>query len=125
MKKTLIAILSLFTIMSLTTFVYAADFVNASAGAKITITGGTTAGPDLEFTPSPSTLMSASTSPTDFTITAASSKTTDENGIEYGLDSSTSDVYQQVQATTGAVTVTDSATTLPGSFTTKAGVTSP
>jgi len=115
MKKIIIAILSLFMAMSFATFAVATAITTTAGGAAVAITnaGGPGGGPTLSFTPSPSTVMSTFTSPTQFTITAASKKTTTANGIEYGIDSDTSVIYQKVQAADGAVTATTSAATLP------------
>ena len=130
MKKIRIAILALFMIMSLSTMAISAECNNGTGGA-VTISGGTTAGPDLIFRPSPSTLISAYTSDTNYTIIAASDKTTGSDtatppsGIEYGIDSDTSAMYQMVQAKTDAVTATTSATALPDGFTDKAGNAAP
>jgi hypothetical protein len=120
MKKIIIALLSLFMIVSFTTM--------ASAGGPLTNTAGATlslpdsgAGPGITFSPSPSTLLSAWTSATNFTLISASSKTTTDNGIEYGIDSDSNTIYQKIQATDSAVTATTSATALPAGFKDKAG----
>ena len=127
MKKTTIAILSLFMTMSFATMALAATTVTTETGGEdvaIANDTGPGAGPTLTFTPSPSTLMSITTDATNFTIIAASSKTTggtSGNGIEYGIDSGEAAVYQMVQATAEKVTATDSATILPDTFEDKAG----
>jgi len=127
MKKITIAIMSLFMIMSFSTIVSAAASAdNNGTGGSLTVDGSVGAGPDLTFNPSPSTLVSVFTSATNYTLITASSKTTTSTGIEYGLDSDTSVVYQKVQATDSAVTAATSATALPGSdFKDKAGTTAP
>jgi len=128
MRKITIAIISLFMILSLTAMASAAEWNNSTAGDTVTITssGGTICpGPNFTFDPSPSTLMSVSTSATNFTIIATSSKITTSTGIEYGIDSDTSVVYQKTQATQGEVTSTTSATALPSGFTDKSGNTAP
>jgi hypothetical protein len=128
MRKITIAIISLFMVLSFTAMASAAESHNSTAGATVTITssGGTTCpGPNFTFDPSPSTLMSVFTSATNFTIIAASSKTNTTTGIEYGLDSDTSVVYQKTQATAGHVTSTTSANALPSGFKDKAGNTAP
>jgi len=113
MKKMIIAIVSLFMIMSFITLASAATVTatSASGGAAITL-ADSGAGPGVTFNPSPSTLISAATNATLFTITAASSKTTTANGIEYGVISGSNAMYQMTQAADNAVT----ASTTPGSL---------
>lgn len=119
--------MSLFTMMifASTALAAGADDNGTAGGDVLTITGGTTAGPALTFTPSPSTLITVFTAPTEFTATAASAKTTMANGIEYGIDSDTSDMYQMVQGADNDVTDADAADALPSTFETKAGVAAP
>ena len=113
MKKMIIAILSLFMIMSFVTLASAATARTTSGGAAITL-ADSGAGPGVTFNPSPSTVMSVATSATNFTIIGASSKTTEDNGIEYGVISGSNAMYQMTQANGGAVTATTS--TAPGSL---------
>ena len=115
MKKMIIAILSLFMIMSFVTLASAATVTatSASGGAAITL-ADSGAGPGVTFNPSPSTVMSVATSATNFTIIGASSKTTEDNGIEYGVISGSNAMYQMTQANGGAVT--DTTSTAPGSL---------
>ena len=129
MRKITIAIISLFMVLSFTAMASAAESHNSTAGAtvKINSSGGTTCpGPPLTFNPSPSTVMSVSTTATAFTIIAASSKTTTKDtGIEYGLVSGESAVYQRTQENPGEVTDAPTAGTLPSDFKDKAGNTAP
>jgi len=129
MRKITIAIISLFMVLSFTAMASADQNVTTDtpgATVKIKSSGDTTCpGPDLTFNPSPSTVMSVSTTATAFTIIAASSKTNTTTGIEYGLDSDTSVVYQKTQTTAGAVTPTTSANALPSGFKDKSGKTAP
>jgi len=126
MKKMIIAIMTVFLIMSFTTMVSAEVQTSSSAGAGITFAASNTSGPSITYTPSPSSLVSAFTSATAFTITGGSGKTTTSNGIEYGVVSSENAMYQRVQATSNTVTAADSATSLPGSnWKDKAGNTAP
>lgn len=78
-----------------------------------TVTAGTCPGPNLTYTPSPSTLMSSTSIATAYTITAASSKTDTDNGMEYGILSTSEGYFQRKQATDNDVTPTDDATALP------------
>ncbi len=121
MNKIVMALLSLCMIMAFNTTAFA--YTNA-AGAAITIGDGAGSAPTLVFTPSPSSLMEVLTSATNFAGTAASSKTTggaNGNGIEYGILSTTSIMYQMVQADDGALTSPDDEEGLPGTFVTKGG----
>ena len=125
MRKITIAIISLFMVLSFTAMASAAESHNSTAGATVTIDSSNCPGPNLTFNPSPSTVMSVSTTATAFTIIAASSKTNKDTGIEYGLVSDTSVVYQKTQTTAGAVTPTTSANALPSGFKDKSGKTAP
>ncbi len=126
MRKITIAIISLFMVLSFTAMASAAENHNSTAVAAVTINKSSTCpGPPLTFNPSPSTLMSFSTTATAFTIIAASSKTNKDTGIEYGLVSDTSVVYQKTQTTAGKVTDAPTAGTLPSDFKDKAGNTAP
>ena len=86
------------------------------SGGTLTITTPTAAcpGPDMLYTPSPSTVMAAFTSDVAYAITAVSSKTDTENGMEYGILSSNEGYFQRAQTTTTVVAPTV-ATSLPGS----------
>jgi len=127
MRKITIAIISLFMVLSFTAMASAAENHNSTAVAAVTINKSSTCpGPPLTFNPSPSTVMSFSTTATAFTIIAASSKTTKKNtGIEYGLVSGESAVYQRTQENPGEVTDAPTAGTLPSGFKDKAGNTAP
>ena len=121
MKKITIAILSLCMVISFTTMALATGAENNSTGGTLTIVSDT--GPGLTFNPSPSTVMSSFTSGTEYTIIAASSKTTADNGIEYGVVSSSNSVYQMKQATKEVCQT--AAATLPTGFKDKAGTGAP
>lgn len=126
MKKIMIAILGLFMIMSFATMVSAETQTGTTSSRSLTFAASNTPGPPITFTPSPSTLMSVTTSDVAFSITAASSKTTTDTGLEYGILSSSNAVYQMAQAANNAVTATTSATALPStSFQDKDGNTAP
>jgi len=113
MKKIIIAILGFFVIISFTTPVSADEATTGTIGAEITITAAGT-GPDMSFTPSPSTIISTFTSDTTYTITTGSTKAGD-NCIEYGIISTDNNMYQREVATSGSVAAATSATALPGS----------
>ena len=128
MRKITIAIISLFMVLSFTAMASAdQNDTTTTGGATVTINKSSTCpGPRLTFNPSPSTVMSFSTTATAFTIIAASSKTTKKNtGIEYGLVSGESAVYQRTQENPGEVTDAPTAGTLPSDFKDKAGNTAP
>jgi len=130
MKKIIITLLSLSMVMFFSGMASATDASQADDGTlSITSSGGTTCpGPSIAFTPSPSTLMDAATSATNFTIIAASSKTTggaSGNGIEYGIDSDTNVLYQKVQVADGAVSACTDEDTLPSGFIDKSGNAAP
>ena len=119
MKKNIMIIVYALMLSFVSTMVFAGNTAApapADAGNPITILGtsATCPGPSLTFTPSPATLISASTSGTAFTITSASGKTTTANGIEYGILSSRNQMYQRIQTTDNDVTDTASAIALPG-----------
>jgi len=99
MKKIIIAMISLFMIISFTTIVSATTVTTTTGGAAVAIGS-------ITFNPSPSTVMSVTTIDDEFVITSASAKTTTDNGIEYGIDSSSNALYQKTQETDGAVTAT-------------------
>lgn len=120
MKKIIITMMSLFMIMSFSTMAIAVESSQEKAGTPVLIGTAGVLGGVLSYSPSPSTLMSVFTSPIQFTATSASSKTTglstapnSPTGIEYGIDSDLTAVYQKIQAVTGSVTATTSAVTLP------------
>ena len=122
MKKIIIAIMSLFMIMSFATMAAAGATAETSTGGADVVIGGTSdTGGALTYNPSPSTLMSVQSSATSFTVISASSKTTTDTGIEYGIKSSETDIFQMRQATDYDVTTPTSATVLGGSFKDKAG----
>ena len=122
MKKIIIAIMSLFMIMSFATMAAAGPAAETTTGGADVVIGGTSdTGGALTYNPSPSTVMSVKSLATSFTIISASSKTTTTTGIEYGIKSSETDVFQMRQATDGEVSTPTSATELGGTFTDKAG----
>ena len=105
MKKNVIAIICAIMLSFVSTMAFAGAITSASAGASVALTDSG-AGPGLTFTPSPSSFVSVFASDTAFTITSASAKTTTDNGIEYGILSSSNAMYQQVQAEDRTVTAT-------------------
>ncbi|MBT6338859.1 MAG: hypothetical protein HOJ48_06135 [Desulfobacula sp.] len=110
MKKYTIIIMSLFMIILFSSGAYALTADTSTGGATVTLTSSSSSRADLTFTPSPSTVMSAVTSATAYTVIGASSKTTTSTGIEYSLISGSAVVYQKVQATTNDVTDVTSGT---------------
>ncbi len=122
MKKIMTLIFALFIVASFSTAAIAEDVDGASSGGAITFNATNTSGPAVTYTPSPSTIIAASTSDVAYAITSASGKTDTDNGIEYGILSSSEQIYQRTQATANDVTATTSATALPGtSWKDKAG----
>ena len=130
MKKNIIAIICAIMLSFVSTIAFAGTTTaQTKAGDPITVDGSTNtcAGPNLSFTPSSSTLISATTSDTEYTVTSASSKTTKATGMEFGIDSSSNAMYQKQQAVDNAITDTDSAAILPtpANWKNKAGNTAP
>jgi len=97
--------MSLFMIAFFTTMAAATTpYVNTAAGDSVECSDSSGGGAGFTFNPSPSTWVSAKTSATAFTVITVSSKTTTTTGIEYGIKSSETDVFQRQQtaATTTA-----------------------
>lgn len=127
MKKIIITMISLFMIMAFTSIASATNTpTGTTGGGDAVVLTDTGAGSGFTFNPSPSTVMSVYVITTtdlegaNFCLISASVKTTTENGIEYGIDSDSSDIYQRVQATDNIVTPTTSGLVLPTDFRDKA-----
>ncbi|WP_300460961.1 hypothetical protein [Desulfobacula sp.] len=103
-----------------------ASVATTTGGTTLTIAANTTTGTDaFNFTPSPSTLLAIETTPLAFALTSASTKTTTDNGVMYGVLSSASPVYELAQAADGALTAPTSATSLGSDWKDKSGNTAP
>jgi len=81
-----------------------------SGGTAISIGTGTNT---LDFTPSGNTILQFNTTPTAYTIGAASKKTDEKNGIEYAMVSDKNGYYQHAQTDEGAITTATAAGTAP------------
>lgn len=120
MKRYMIIVLGILISMSLSASVFAGNYdMEAAEGSndeKKVLEIGTAEdnGGILTYTPSPSTIMACSTTKSAYTITSASKKTTEDNGVEYGIISADEGYYQRKQADSYKVEKTDSATKLPG-----------
>lgn len=113
-KKNIAIIFGVFFCVGLSSTAFAAAVTQSGGTLTITTPTATCPGPDLVYTPSPSSLMSACSSSTAYTITAASSKTDTNNGMEYGIRSINEGYFQRKQVEANKVEATTSDTTLPG-----------
>ena len=104
MKIIITALINFMFVISFVSITFAENNIDNDTGGVLTIPGTSSPGPDLSFTPSPSSLISVSTGAMAFTITSASSKTTTDNGIEYRVLSNDPNIYQKSQATNNVVT---------------------
>ncbi|MBC8551145.1 MAG: hypothetical protein H8D23_15985 [Candidatus Brocadiales bacterium] len=103
MKKIYIIPLALFFLSTITSNVFAAavEVIAANPGDQITIVGGTSPGGDLDFNPSPGTLMGASTEDdgSAFAVNAISSGALAAGeGIEYGMAFDSNQVFKTPRA---------------------------
>ena len=121
MKKYIMVIIFALMLSFVSTMAFADAVTSGSVGAAITMTDAV--GPDLVFTPSPSTFISVWVADTTFTIVSHSGKTDSTNGIDYGILSTNNAMFQRQQtADASTATPASSATALPGSgWTDKAG----
>lgn len=130
MKLFKIAIICIAMTAMMAPMAFSGSSSTSSGGDKITITGGSTVtgNPDLNFTPSPTTIMSWATSDISYAVTGVSTKTDAKNGKQYGVVAGESPVYEHaVTVSSGAVDLTDpsSETSLGSGWKDKAGNSAP
>lgn len=122
MRKIKITLIALFMVMSFATLALSENPVTTTTGGE-ELNIGSSGSRILDFTPSPSTVMSVYTEKTVYTIIGASAKTTEDNGIEYGAVYDTNSMYQREQE---ADNICDAAEALlPSDFKNKAGTSPP
>lgn len=117
MRKITSVIIGLFMVISFSTIASAETQTSASSGAAVTFaaSSATCPGPTITYTPSPSTIISATTSDIAFAITSGSTKAA-ANAIEFGILNTDPGMYQRTIADTSTYVPapTTSATALPG-----------
>ncbi len=121
MKKIIIAILALFMVVSFTTIATAETDATTTGGEALELAGTNDPGPAFSFSPSPSTIMAVDTGENTYAATSASIRTTTDTGIEYGVLSTSNDMFQMAQAADNAVQAPTDASTLPDGFVNRAG----
>lgn len=127
MKLIKIAVICITMIAMMTPMAFSGSGSTSTGGAKITI-ANSGSNPDLNFTPSPTTIMSWNTSATSYAVTGVSAKTDAANGKQYGVVAGSSPVYEQAASVSdGTVSLTDpsSATSLGSDWKDKAGNSAP